>query len=40
VTIISGRNDHAVPVANAEFLDDRLPASPPVTLDAGHFAWE
>jgi pimeloyl-ACP methyl ester carboxylesterase len=40
VTIISGRNDRAVPAANAEFLHDRLPASRLVTLEAGHFAWE
>jgi pimeloyl-ACP methyl ester carboxylesterase len=40
VTITSGRNDRVVPAANAEFLDDRLPASRLVSLDAGHFAWE
>jgi pimeloyl-ACP methyl ester carboxylesterase len=26
-----------VPLANAEFLDQRLPASPLVIIDAGHF---
>jgi pimeloyl-ACP methyl ester carboxylesterase len=40
VTIINGRNDHVVPVANAEFLDARLPTSRVVLLDTGHFAWE
>ena len=40
VTIISARNDHVVPAANAEFLDDRLPSSRLENLDAGHFAWE
>ncbi len=40
VTIIAGRHDRAVPLANAEFLDERLPASRLVLLDAGHFAWE
>ena len=29
-----------MPVANAEFLDARLPTSRVVLLDAGHFAWE
>jgi pimeloyl-ACP methyl ester carboxylesterase len=27
VTIINGRHDRVVPVANAEFLDQRLPVS-------------
>jgi pimeloyl-ACP methyl ester carboxylesterase len=40
VTIIAGRNDHAVPLANAEFLHDLLPGGRLVILDAGHFAWE
>lgn len=40
VTITAGRNDHAVPMANAEFLRDQLPAGRLVILDAGHFAWE
>jgi pimeloyl-ACP methyl ester carboxylesterase len=40
VTIIAGRNDHAVPLANAEFLHELLPAGRLVILDAGHFAWE
>jgi pimeloyl-ACP methyl ester carboxylesterase len=40
VTIINGRNDRVVPVANAEFLDDRLPNSRVVLIDGGHFVWE
>jgi pimeloyl-ACP methyl ester carboxylesterase len=40
VTIIAGDRDRAVPVANAEFLYQRLPARRVVKVDAGHFAWE
>ena len=40
VTIINGRDDRVVPLANAEFLDDRLPNSRVVIIDAGHFVWE
>jgi len=40
VTIINGGHDRVVPVANAEFLDERLPNSRLRLLDAGHFAWE
>ena len=40
VTIINGRHDRVVPLANAEFLDQRLAASRLVIIDAGHFAWE
>jgi pimeloyl-ACP methyl ester carboxylesterase len=40
VTIINGRHDRVVPVANAEFLDERLPTSRVVLIDAGHFVWE
>ncbi len=40
VTIINGRHDRVVPVANAEFLDERLPHSRLVIIDAGHFVWE
>ena len=29
-----------MPVANAEFLDERLPSSRVVLIDAGHFVWE
>ena len=40
VTIINGRHDPVVPVANAEFLDQRLPNSRQRLIDAGHFVWE
>jgi len=40
VTIINGRHDRVVPVANAEFLHARLPNSRLVIIDAGHFVWE
>jgi pimeloyl-ACP methyl ester carboxylesterase len=40
VLIIAGRQDRVVPLANAEFLDTRLPSSTMVTVDAGHFVWE
>jgi pimeloyl-ACP methyl ester carboxylesterase len=40
VTIINGRHDRVVPVANAEFLDERLPTSRVALIDAGHFVWE
>ncbi len=40
VTIINGRHDRVVPLANAEFLDQGLPTSRVVIIDAGHFAWE
>jgi pimeloyl-ACP methyl ester carboxylesterase len=40
VTIVNGRHDRVVPLANAEFLDARLPNSRVVIIDAGHFVWE
>jgi pimeloyl-ACP methyl ester carboxylesterase len=40
VTLINGRHDPVVPLANAEFLDERLPNSRLVIIDAGHFVWE
>jgi pimeloyl-ACP methyl ester carboxylesterase len=40
VTIIQGRDDHIVPLSNAEFLVERLPNSQLRIIDAGHFAWE
>ena len=40
VTIINGRHDRVVPLANAEFLDLRLSTSRLVIIDAGHFLWE
>jgi pimeloyl-ACP methyl ester carboxylesterase len=40
VTVINGRNDPVVLVANAEFLHARLPDSRVLIIDAGHFIWE
>jgi pimeloyl-ACP methyl ester carboxylesterase len=40
VTVINGRHDGVVPVANAEFLHQRLPNSRLRIVDAGHFVWE
>ena len=40
VTIVNGRHDRVVPIANAEFLDERLPNSRLRLIDAGHFVWE
>ena len=40
VTIINGRDDRVVPLANAEFLDERLPNSRVVVIDGGHFISE
>jgi pimeloyl-ACP methyl ester carboxylesterase len=40
VTIVNGRHDRVVPLANAEFLDQRLPNSRLRIIDAGHFVWE
>jgi len=40
VRIINGRHDRVVPVANAEFLNKRLPNSRVALIDAGHFVWE
>jgi pimeloyl-ACP methyl ester carboxylesterase len=40
VTIIAGSHDRVVPLANAEFLDERLLTSRVVIVDAGHFVWE
>ena len=40
VTIINGRHDRVVPLPNAEFLDQRLPTSRLVIIEAGHFVWE
>jgi pimeloyl-ACP methyl ester carboxylesterase len=36
----NGRHDRVVPLANAEFLDERLPTSRLAIIDAGHFVWE
>jgi pimeloyl-ACP methyl ester carboxylesterase len=40
VTIVAGRHDRDVLLANAEFLDQRLPDSRLEVIDAGHFVWE
>ena len=40
VTIINGRHDPVVPLANVEFLDERLPNSRVAVIDGGHFIWE
>ncbi len=40
VTVIASTDDHVVPLANAQFLDERLSTSRLVVLEAGHFAWE
>ena len=40
VQIIAGAYDTTVPVANAEFLAQRLPLSRLDIIDAGHFTWE
>jgi pimeloyl-ACP methyl ester carboxylesterase len=40
VTLVNGRHDRVVPLANAEFLDARLPDSRLRVIDAGHFVWE
>jgi pimeloyl-ACP methyl ester carboxylesterase len=40
VQIITGRWDPLVPLANAEYLDARLPNSRLDVLDTGHFVWE
>ncbi len=40
VGIIAGRKDEVVPLANAEFLDERLPNSKLYVVDVGHFVWE
>ncbi|WP_374970492.1 alpha/beta fold hydrolase [Terrabacter sp. BE26] len=40
VTVVSGRHDHVVPLANATYVADRAPYASNVVLDAGHFLWE
>ena len=40
VTIVNGRHDRVVPLANAAFLDERLPNSQVAVIDGGHFIWE
>lgn len=40
VTIVNGRNDRVVPLANAQFLHERLPVSRLEVIEGGHFIWE
>jgi pimeloyl-ACP methyl ester carboxylesterase len=40
VTLVNGRHDRVVPLANVEFLDARLAHSRVAIIDSGHFAWE
>jgi pimeloyl-ACP methyl ester carboxylesterase len=40
VKVIAGRNDPVVPLANADFLIERIPNSELAVLDANHFIWE
>lgn len=40
VTVVTGRHDGVVPMANADFIMDRVPDGTSVVLDAGHFLWE
>ena len=40
VTLVNGRHDRVVPLANVEFLDERLPHSRVVVIEGGHFVWE
>jgi pimeloyl-ACP methyl ester carboxylesterase len=40
VQIIAGRRDPVVPLANAEYLHERLPKSELHVVEAGHFTWE
>jgi pimeloyl-ACP methyl ester carboxylesterase len=40
VQIFAGRDDLAVPPANAEYLRDRLPHNRLTMFDTGHFVWE
>jgi pimeloyl-ACP methyl ester carboxylesterase len=40
VEIVCGRDDPLVPMANSEFLHEKLPNNRMDLLPAGHFAWE
>jgi pimeloyl-ACP methyl ester carboxylesterase len=40
VLVFAASRDRVVPMANAEFLDERLPNSRLAVLDARHFVWE
>jgi pimeloyl-ACP methyl ester carboxylesterase len=37
---IAGRHDGVVPVANSEYLQERLPHSKLDVIESGHFTWE
>ena len=39
-TIINGRHDRVVPLANAEVSRHRLPSSRVAIIGAGHVVWE
>jgi pimeloyl-ACP methyl ester carboxylesterase len=38
--MVGARSGSARPLANAESLDQRLPTSHLVIIDAGHFVWQ
>ena len=38
--VVAGARDRVVPLANAEFLHERLPHSRLAVVEAGHFVWE
>ena len=40
VLIFAGMRDRVVPLANAEFLAERLPRARLAVIDSGHFVWE
>lgn len=40
VRVIAGRFDQVIPLANAEYLVDRLPNSDLAVIEAAHFIWE
>jgi pimeloyl-ACP methyl ester carboxylesterase len=40
VMVFAGLRDRVVPLANADFLAERLPNCRQATLGAGHFVWE
>jgi len=40
VLIVAGAHDTTVPLANADFMAERLPGSRLDVLEAGHFTWE
>jgi pimeloyl-ACP methyl ester carboxylesterase len=40
VTVVAGRHDRVVPLANATYVADRASYVDTMVLDAGHFLWE